>query len=223
MPLFVATSTVQDGNMSRRTADPEEAMGNVANWLSAHGMAIEKAVRVQVSYDDGDDFCRYRIVDESNNLDGMYDDNDERADALVTKTVGQVLFLPVADCVAATIFDEKHGVLMLSHLGRHSLEQSGGEKSVQFLIDNFQTNPSQLKVWLSPAPGKNSYPIFKLNNIGMKEAVFDQLQRAGVRTENITDNPADTATDDNYFSHSAYLKGEKAVDGRFAMAAMISS
>lgn len=150
----------------------------------------------------------------------MRDGDVPLADALVTTTPDLALFLPVADCVATTLYDEEHGVLMLSHLGRHSLEQQGGMKSVEYLIKNFNTHPEALKVWLGPAPSKETYPIFKLDNQGMKEAVFQQLQKAGVTFENITDNPADTATDERYFSYSEFLKGNKP-EGRIAMVAVM--
>lgn len=202
-----------------RDQDNKEVVNNRSTWLGSQGVQLENAVRVHISYDT-DDFCRYRIVDETNKHEGMEDGNVPFADALVTTTPGLALFLPVADCVAVTLFDEERGVLMLSHLGRHSLEQQGGVRSVEFLVKNFNTHPESLKVWLGPAPSKESYQIFKLDNQGMKEATFQQLQKAGVTLENITDNPADTATDDRYFSYSEFLKGNKP-EGRIAMVAVM--
>jgi hypothetical protein len=57
----------------------------------------------------------------------------------------------------------------------------------------------------------------------MKEAVLEQLETAGITPDNITDNPADTATDPNYYSHSEFLKGNKPTDGRFAMIAVMQA
>lgn len=198
-----------------------EIILNRSKWLKRNNLSLEDATRVHITY-NGDDFCRYRVVASDDKGEGMSDGAGERADALVTTGINHALFLPIADCVATTLFDEENGVLMLSHLGRHSLEQNGGARSVEFLVKNFRSNPQNLKVWLSPAPNKEAYPIFKLNNQGMKEAVFEQLQRAGVRYENIIDNPADTATDDAYFSYSEFLKGNKPSEGRFAMVAMMT-
>lgn len=197
----------------------KQVIENRTAWLKARGIALNDAARLHISYNT-DDFCRYRIVDELDKGDGMEGAGSQFADALVTTTPGLALFLPVADCVAVTLFDEEHGVLMLSHLGRHSLEQQGGVKSVEFLVKNFNTHPESLKVWLGPAPSKESYQIFKLDNQGMKEAAFQQLQKAGVSLENISDNPADTATDDRYFSYSEFLKGNKP-EGRIAMVAVM--
>jgi copper oxidase (laccase) domain-containing protein len=220
---FVAISTAVDGNMFIPShQDDKEVVTNRRSWLGAQNIAIEDAVRVNISYAK-DDFCFYRIVDTTDKYRGMEDANVDFADALVTTTPGVALFLPVADCVATTIFDEEKAVLMLSHLGRHSLEQQGGQKSIEFLVSTYGVKPENLKVWLGPAPNKEAYPIFKLNNKGMKEAVVAQLAAAGIRPENVIDNPADTSTDNKYFSHSEFLKGNKPTDGRFAMVAMMQN
>lgn len=188
-------------------------------WFAQQGLALAAASRVAITY-DVENFCEYRIVTANDEGDGMRGEASARADALVTTTPGHVLFLPVADCVATTIFDEEQGVLMLSHLGRHSLEQQGGTRSVEFLVKHFSVTPSRLKIWLSPAPGKQVYPIHKLNGQGMKEAVYEQLLSAGIRLENIIDEDIDTAISDDYFSYSEYLKGNKP-EGRFAMLAVM--
>lgn len=219
---FVAISQVEDGSMyvpSDQTN--KQAIVSRKSWLSQVGLNIANTTRLHISYDT-DDFCRYRIVDEKDKGEGMTDAGRHYADALVTTTVGHALFLPVADCVATTIFDAEHGVLMLSHLGRHSLEQDGGVKSVEFLQREFGSRPEHLQVWLGPAPNKAAYPIFKLDGRGMKEAALEQLNRAGVILKNITDNDADTVTDDRYFSYSEFIKGYQP-EGRFAMVAVMES
>ena len=223
MSVAVAISTVQDGSMYI-PIDQEnpDVIQNRKVWLEKQGIALADTTRLHISYDQAN-FCRYRVVDASHKGEGMLNGEGERVDALVTTTPGQALFLPVADCVATTFYDEENGVLMLSHLGRHSLEQNGGLRSVEFLTAHFGSNPARLKVWLSPAPNKESYPIFKLDGQGMKEAVYAQLLKAGILLESITDNKADTATDETYFSHSEFAKGNKKEEGRFAMVAIMSA
>ncbi len=220
---FVATSHVSDGSMHNRN-DPHDVdiISNRQQWLASQGFSLDQATRVRVSYVEGDDFCRYREVGEANKGEGMMNADFPAADALITTTLGHVLFLPIADCVATTIFDEEHGVLMLTHLGRQSLEQDGGYKSVKYLQDHYSSNPHALKIWLSPTVNKDVYKIYKLDDKGMKEAVYEQLVRAGVDTSNIDDNNDDTATNPDYFSYSEYLKGNKLVDGCYAMAAVLN-
>ncbi len=221
MKLLVATSTVADGNMLNRNAySHPQIIANRQKWLAKFGLSSDYATRLSVVY-EGNDYCRYKEVGPAELGDGMTGAPLEAADAIVTRTPGQILFLPIADCVGTTIFDPEHEVLMLSHLGRHSLEQDGGFKSVQFLIDHYDSDPAQLQVWLAPAPGKATYPVFSMNNRGLKEIAYEQLTRAGVRLDNITDNAADTAIDGNYYSHSEFLKGHQTEDGRFAMLAVM--
>jgi copper oxidase (laccase) domain-containing protein len=90
------------------------------------------------------------------------------------------------------------------------------------LIDNYGCAPENIKVWLSATVNKEAYKIYKLDNKGMKEAVYEQLLEAGINSENIIDNQDDTATNPKYFSHSEFLKGNKPTDGTFAMVAMMT-
>ena len=219
---IVAVSTVADGTMHNRLAleDPE-IIANRQTWLAKQGIALDDTTRVQVSYEDGENFCRYREATELDKGVGMRGLAPIVDDALVTTQPGHALFLPIADCIAATFYDPENQVLMLSHLGRHSLEQRGGYKSAMYLCEQYGSKPENLQIWLSPAAGKNTYPIFKLNNMGLKEALYAQLANAGVSHNHINDMPVDTVTSLEYYSHSAYLRGDKPTDGRFAMVAMI--
>jgi copper oxidase (laccase) domain-containing protein len=220
--ITVATSTVTDGSMFNRDnpADPD-VIENRKKFLAAHNLLLEQSTRLKISFDT-DDFCRYAEVHGNNKADGMLGSFDIPHDALVTTAFNHVLFLPIADCVGATFYDPIHQVLGLAHLGRHSLEQEGGIKFIAYLKDNYGSNPAELKVWLSPAPGKDVYPLWVLDNKGMKEDTFEQLRSAGVLDENIVDNPAETDKDQNYFSYSEFLKGHRVNDGDHAMIAVMT-
>lgn len=221
--VTVAVSTVTDGSMYlRREPGNSEIIENRRRWFAAHDVDATDATRVYVTFDDTEDFCRYAEVDATNKGQGMADDNVVHADALITTTPGHVLFLGVADCIATTIFDEEHGVLMLTHLGRQSLEQDGGVKSVKYLTKHYGSNPASLKVWTTPSVNKEVYPIFKLNGMGMKEAFFEQMSRAGIAAENISDSTADTAEHPDYYSYSEFLKGNKP-EGSHAMMAVMTA
>lgn len=220
---FVAISHVADGSMHNRN-DPLDTniLDNREEWLLKQGIDISQTTRVRVTYTEPEeDFCRYREVSESNRGEGMLNSDNEPADALVTTQPGLALFLPIADCVATTIFDPENGVLMLAHLGRHSIEQYGGVKTIQYLREKYGSNPAKLQVWLSPTVNKEVYPILKLDNKGMKEALYEQLEEAGIDFENVVDNKDDTATNPNYFSFSEFKKGNKPVDGCYAMVAVM--
>jgi copper oxidase (laccase) domain-containing protein len=220
--VFVTVSTVANGSMYNRH-DPTDAeiIRNRTDFLKQHGITLNQTSRLRFVF-GGEDYCRYHILSQSEKGAGMRDDDIAAADAIVTTDPDHALALPIADCVGATLYDPDHGVLMLTHLGRHSLEQNGGRRSVEFLTTHFQTNPARLHVWLTPAPNKDAYPIWALNNQGMKEAALEQLHDAGVVDKHITDNSADTVTDRNFFSYSEFLKGNRDVDGDHMMVAMMT-
>ena len=219
MNIFVATSTVADGNM----LVPEdhsniEVIENRKSFLAKNSIDIKQTTRVNVIH-EGDNYCRYYELVEAHKGDGMEYDGIVAADALVTRLPNHALFLPIADCIGAVFFDPDKNVLMLSHLGRHSLEQNGGFESVKFLIDHYGCNPGNLKVWLTPAPGPDVYPLYKFDNRSLKNVLYQQIVTAGILEKNVVDNPADTSKDMDYYSHSEFLQGNRSDDGRYAIVA----
>ena len=57
---IVAVSTIADSTMHNRLAleDPE-IIANRQTWLAKQGIALDDTTRVQASYEDFDNFCRY--------------------------------------------------------------------------------------------------------------------------------------------------------------------
>lgn len=202
------------------TLDPA-IITNRQVFLQRHNIQIQQTTRLEIRF-DGDDFCRYKDIDESVKGVGLQDKKGVTADALITTHLDHALFLPIADCVGAAIFDPKHNVLAVVHLGRHSLEQNGGHEIVSHLITNYGSNPAQLRVHLTPAAGKSEYTIWALDNKGIKEATRQQLASAGVRDENIIDTAVETTNSSDYYSYSQFLQGNRTEDGDHAIVAMMT-
>lgn len=220
--LTIACSTVEDGSMRYQGApDSDEISRNRENFLAKHAMTSADTALVYLVY-EGDDYCRYRVVDKQDKGDGMVGDPSRVADAIASKTPGVGLFLLVADCIAAVIYDPINHAVMLSHLGRHNIEQEGGRHSVLFMQEQFGTKPEDVEVWLSPAAGKDNYPLHSFDNKSLHEVAREQLLAAGVMAEKIDMSPLDTTTDPNYYSHSEFLKRHRDIDGRFAVAVMLN-
>jgi copper oxidase (laccase) domain-containing protein len=221
MDLHVHTSTVADGSLYNRH-DPKDAevISNRKKFLAGQSISIDKSVRLNLNF-DGDDFCRYTAVDSTHKGKGMQGGDIFYADALITTQQDVALFLPVADCIGAVIYDPVKGVLALAHLGRHSLEQHGGQKIIEHIMHSYGSNAADLELWLTPAAGKEVYPIWKLDHKGMKEAAFEQFAAAGISSSQIHDNQAETTADPDYFSYSEFLKGNQAVDGDHAIVAVL--
>lgn len=221
--LVAGVSSVQEGNIKKYGMPAELQIGveeNQKQFLQKLSILPEQTVLIKLSYDK-EDFTTYDTVSQVDKGKGIVSDDAPISDALATKDKNVALFLPIADCVGAIIYDPKKEVLMVSHLGRHSTEQCGGTKSVQYLVEQFGCNPADILVWLSPSPRADSYPLLKFENRSLRDVNNEHFINAGVSPENIEICDVDTSLDTNYFSHSEFLKGNRETDGRFAVLAMI--
>lgn len=220
--LRIVTSTYADGSM--KPLHPDDVEGCTQRrekFLSSHSIAAADTTNVRLEY-AGDNYCRYRTVNNSYKGDGIIRPSSIIADGLVVTKPGHALLLPLADCIGAVIHDPVNGVLMLSHLGRHNLEQFGGTHSIEYLVNKHGCNPTDLTVWLSPAAGKDHYPLYNFGNRSLHEVAIEQLTQADMRPEHITTSPIDSAVDLRYYSHSQFLKGLRETDGRIAVVAMMN-
>jgi len=223
MDIIVAISKVNDGNMSNSLDKTDRnIIANRKSFLAKNNIDIEQTTKVAIVY-EGDNYRRYWEVFENDKSKGMLYDDIDAADALITREINHALFLPIADCIGAVIFDPIKQILMVSHLGRHSVEQNGGYESIKFLINNYNCQPNELFVWLTPSPGPDVYPMHAFNGRSIKNVVLHQIQSAGILSNHINDNSADTSKDLNYYSHSEFKKGNRAEDGRFAIVAMMKN
>ena len=220
--VVVGLSSIDDGNMKFASGDAEEVRENRIHFLRQIDIDPTQATLVQMTYTDTTDFTRYHVVDDENLGEGILEPvSDLCADALTVTRPDHALFLPLADCVGAVIYDSQAKIMMVSHLGRHNIEQQGAFKSIQYLAEEFGSIPTDLKIWLSPSVGSDSYPLHDFSNRSLRDVVCAQFEEAGVGLEQIEVNDIDTAEDDNYFSHSEYLSGNQMSDGRFAIVAMM--
>jgi len=221
--VIAAVSSRTDGSMKVGPNKDPNAMPNRERFLRPFGITLEDTTFVPVNYNT-EDFARYRIVtskDKGGDMFGVSTLGFD-ADALIVTEPHHALFLTLGDCVAAIIHDPVHHVLMLSHLGRHSTEVDGGAKSIEYLKHHLKVDPKKLRVWLSPAVGSETYPLHKFEGKSLHKVLVSQLLRAGVERQNIEVCEVDTATSDDYFSHSEYLKGNTTDQGRFAVVAMMT-
>ena len=222
MSLKIFISNKSDGSMRfNHDINFLEENKKRIEFFQKNNINPDDTTLVSLNY-DGDNYRRYSTISDSNKGDGITRESTIEADALVVVKPNHALFLPLADCIGAVIYDPVLGILMVSHLGRHHLEQDGGTESINYLIKHHNCNPKDLNIFLSPAAGKEAYPVFKFNNRGLHEIAVEQLVKAGVPIKNIEVSPVDTAKDKDYYSHSQFLKGNREDDGRFAIAAYFS-
>lgn len=219
--IVAAVSSIDDGNMKFGRGNDQDTKFNRVSFLQSIEIEPSQTTLLQATYDTTD-FCRYRVLEDDQQGEGMLDPLFEtEADAVVVTRPDHAVFLPLADCAGAIMYDPANQVMMVSHLGRHSVEQEGARKSLQFMIDEFETNPEDVKIWLSPAVGRDSYPLEAFGGRGLQQVIVAQLVQLGVPFHHIEVSDVDTAESDDYFSHSQYKAGERDFDGRFAIVAMM--
>jgi copper oxidase (laccase) domain-containing protein len=219
LPIF--TSTHSDGSMkSIHSSDIESVNAARASFLKAQDISPEETTLVRMTY-DRDDFLRFNSVTGEAKGDGISRDSTLISDGIVVTQSNHALFLPLADCIGVVLHDPTKNILMVSHLGRHNLEQFGGTKSVEYLVQHHNVNLKDLTVWLSPAAGGEAYPLFAFDNRSLHNVAVEQLMKAGILTENITASSIDVTKNENYYSHSEFLKGNRVDDGRFAIVAIM--
>jgi hypothetical protein len=215
--VHIAMSTMADGSMSvgvtARTRD-----ANRQAFLERLGMNPGRTVLVALRY-EGDDYCRYHTIGETMAGDGIVTPPSMVSDALFTTTPDLALFLPIADCIGAVLYDPVRHVLGLSHLGRHNLIGQGGAKSVRYMVEQFGSDPAAIVVFMSAAAGRAQYPLYDFDGRSLHDVAAEQLFSAGVSARHLTVDPADTTSEATLFSHSAFLKGQRMLDGRQAIVA----
>jgi copper oxidase (laccase) domain-containing protein len=210
--ITVALSSLVDGSMKDGTElMTASAVDNRDAFLRHNGMEPSDAAVFYADFTT-DDYCRYASA-----VPGLMPGYD----GVSTAQPNQPLLLPLADCVGTVIYDPEHAAVMLAHLGRHSTEQMGGTKVVEYMVGTYGTIPAELLVWLGPSPNGTDYPLYTFDNRSFTEVLCQQLRDAGVQQEHIEICSVDTSTNPQYFSHSQYLKGTQGTDGRYAVAVQL--
>lgn len=159
------------------------------------------------------------VTKESELLDG---------DGLFTSEKGIVLNVKIADCAAVLIYDPSNEVVMALHSGWRGTSQNISGKGISILKQKYNSNPEDLKVFISPAAGGDSYEIGEdvaiffpnsVRRISDSKYLFDnkneisiQLINAGVKQENIEISQICTIKDTLYHS----FRRDKKISGRMS-------
>ncbi len=194
-----------DGDMrtiGKSDSKMQEVVDNRTKFLGAQGLKLGNSALVYVSY-ERKTFTDFGWLDESWAGRGMVaGKRSETYDAVATQSRDLGLFLPLADCLGAVIYDEVNRSLCVAHLGRHSTEQFAARKVINWLSETRHSDPKNIHIWLSPSAGSDNYPLFKFDNHSLRDVNVEQFISAGVTEANISGDPVDTTKDPNYFSYS---------------------
>lgn len=97
-------------------------------------------------------------------------------DALITNQRGIALALNFADCVPIILFDSVKRVIAVVHAGWRGTVANIGPKTVEKMVENFNSNPEDIIALIGPAIGKCCFEV--------KEDVLEKLvQSVGNQAE----------------------------------------
>jgi YfiH family protein len=151
-------------------------------------------------------------------------------DALITDQKDIALTILTADCVPILLFDPKKGVVSAIHAGWRGTKEKIAVKSVEKMIDKFDSNPKDILAGIAPSIGRCCYEVDwgvakyfvdyqnPFDEVGDKFMLDlplinrEQLLSVGLRDENIElSNICTSCEVDNYFSY----RKEGGCSGRF--------
>ena len=133
----------------------------------------------------------------------------------------------MADCPILIIEDRKQGITALSHCGAPYINRELPHQTAKVLIEKFNSDSENLYAYVGSNSKKESYiydkyPSWATNdriwegnivknderyNIDMEGAIIKQLKKLNIN--NITISPNDTVTNEQYYSHSAFVNGKQ--------------
>ncbi|MDO9231702.1 MAG: peptidoglycan editing factor PgeF [bacterium] len=140
-----------------------------------------------------------------------------KTDALVTNQAGIFLSITVADCVPVLMFSKNKKIIAVAHAGWRSTLKNIIYSTIE-KIEKLGGNVNDLKVEIGPGIGQCHFEIGKdvINKFGkykkfikiknekylvdLKEIIKFQLEKNGVRKENIKTSKSCTYCDEKYFS-----------------------
>lgn len=192
--------------------------------------ALQKTEINKIDYPDG----KYHVINEEdiNREDLWYVEIPTDILILKEKYKNIVVGNQMADCPILIVEDRKKGVTALSHCGAPYINRKLPYQTAEALIKEFNSNPEDLYAYIGSNSKKESYiydryPAWATNedvwngyiteenkdfHIDMEGAMLKQIRALGIK--NIEISKIDTVTDDRYYSHSAFSKGNISKKGQ---------
>lgn len=151
-------------------------------------------------------------------VDGPQAGPVEATDAVVTREVGLVLCVLVADCVPVLLADHSAGVVAAAHAGRLGARNGIVKKTVEEMV-RLGANPGNIQALMGPAAAGESYEVPAdmaadverhlpgsrtktrkgTSGLDLRAGLVRQLLSLGVT--HVDADPRDTVTDTDFFSY----------------------
>lgn len=89
----------------------------------------------------------------------ILDNGHEKADAIFTNSKDVSLFMQFADCVPILIFDSDKDIIGIIHAGWQGTVKRIVQNAINFLIDNFASDPKNILAGIGPSIGPDHYEV----------------------------------------------------------------
>lgn len=161
---------------------------------------------------------------------------DQEGDAIITNERNVIVGAFTADCVPVILVDEKKKVIAAIHSGWRGTFNSITKKTVQKLVERFNTEPKDLKAYIGPHIRQCCYEVseelkdkfldkvnvskdklFKGRNLNLELCIENDLVKCEVREKNIFTLPLCTHCEIDIKLHS-YRKTSGAYGRLFSFA-----
>ena len=116
-------------------------------------------------------------VDENDRLKGYSKESFCDVDGLVTNKKGVALVTQYADCTPLIFCDPKKKVIASSHAGWRGTVKKIAEKTVEKMVNEYDSNPKDIVVAIGPCICKDCYEV--------DDAVYNEFLSIEVATEKI--------------------------------------
>lgn len=203
----------------------EKAKENYRSLCNNLGLDENKLIRPKQTHTD----C-VKIVTE--NDIGIFPQELDDVDGIVTDKMGLVLSLVYADCIPLLFYDPVKKVIANIHSGWKGTVQRIGKKAVEVMIEKYNSNPQDIICCIGPSIGKchfeveeDVYNIFKqkfqdidfmkfvvknsykyyIDTVGINKYIFEEI---GLLPENIIESNICSVCNSRY-THSFRVDKEK--------------
>lgn len=193
------------------------------------------------NYKDG----TYEILTEENITDYLNGEKYFHDDFLIMgSNIKNILVSDkVADCpmlILVAKITEENWMIAIAHCGGEYINRLLPKQMADALVKESNVKPQNIKVYITPCISKESYVYDKypqiatnkdawknaiekreeLYYIDLRAAIINQLLEKGLKKENMIVSNKDTRTDNDFYSHAAYKKGNASKNGRFIAGAV---
>lgn len=199
--VFLAHSTISDGNMSFRYGEQAEVASNRKQFLTRNEIDIASGAIAKLVHRDD-----IILITEKNKHEIFI------CDALITSDKNLYIGILTGDCLPILLFDQVHQVIALVHAAVNNYD-SIIPKTVQTMTAEFNSKPSDLLVEIGPSIGPCHYKM------DLWEEIEGLLVKSGINPTQIT-NPRVCTYETSYFSHRRSVDKNEP-EGRFLTIAKI--